>query len=126
MVWYVLCFELDSPGLKNMQGFLTRIQSDNVSHTSQHVSISSTEAVVGATPGVANPTTTQMTVKSLKSIRDDLTSLLREASPVEAHRLRKIIDDLNAGIPAVLVIALSKFHCTYNKIVNLVWVHCRM
>lgn len=43
-----------------------------------------------------------MNVKSLMSIRDDLTSLLQKAPPVEAHRLRKIIDNLNVGIPLVI------------------------
>jgi len=71
-----------------------------VLHTLKHVPVSSTGAGVDTTPGAVNPTTTQANVKSLKLIRDDLASLLQGASPVEAYRLRKIIDELNAGIPA--------------------------
>ena len=68
-------------------------------HTSQHVPLSSVGVVSGTTPGAAGSSPTQVNVERLKSVRDDLNSLLQEASPAESHRLRKIIGDLNAGIP---------------------------
>jgi hypothetical protein len=82
-----------------MQDALPGIQGDGVPHTPQYVPLSGIGAIVGVTPGALGTTPTQVNVESLKSIRDDLDSLLREASPAETHRLRKIIDDMNARIP---------------------------
>ena len=55
-------------------------------------------AAVGAAPGIIGSTPTQFKTESLKSIRDNLNSLLQGASPAEAHRFQKIINDLNAEI----------------------------
>ena len=87
------------------------MQGEDVPHTLRRVPLSGVGAVVSAKHEVASPTstTTQVDVKSLKSIRDDLTSLLQEASPVEAQRLRKIIGDLNAGIPVSVTLSLANF-----------------
>jgi hypothetical protein len=70
---------------------------------------------VGATPAVVGPTTTQIDVKSLKLIRDEVASLLKGASPTEAHRLRKIVDDLNAGIPVLVTPPLANFIILITK-----------
>ncbi|KAF9790745.1 hypothetical protein BJ322DRAFT_1104393 [Thelephora terrestris] len=63
-----------------------------------HNPLSHIGAAICATPGIIGSSPTQIKTESLRSIRDNLNSLLQETSPAEADRLQKIINDLNAEI----------------------------
>lgn len=91
------------------------MQGDGVPYTLQYIPLSGIGAAVGATPGVVGSTPTQANVKSLKSIQDDLNSLLQETSPAQTHRLRKIIDDLNVGVPVSVTQLSAKFIMLMTK-----------